>query len=200
MEWTKPPDKPPAQLNKRTLDEILELMDDLDTAIAEGVDLDALGDQLRDKVDDIVFVTAFYRARGAHYAEWSDYFGKMAGRMNGEAKRIEQHADFVMQKRGFESLPGKLWRFCYRKSQRTVTKIAATAEQMFEFGQFIKDSYTWDARAVKEGIKEGLIPPDVAVIEEHQNFQVKHVETATEKQARERRSKKTKKGSDDDAK
>lgn len=151
-----------------------------DNMLEEEIDLEELGKELRDKVDNIVEFTDACYARGAAIAKRAAELSAKAAAFNNKADRLLEYVHRNMVETGSLELPGHDFAFRIKYSERVDIKPTAIADpgMYLRFSRkaagLIKRTYAWDKNVIKRLLKAG--DADIAAlasITKHPNLEIK---------------------------
>jgi hypothetical protein len=180
---TSDPSKP-----KRSLGDMLIALRAADDGVLdEDLDLEALGQDLRSKVDDIVAYMDFCNARasaiGKRAAELSakaSAFANRAARLEAyvvnrmEADRVARLADLPTgAKEERYKLPGHDHEFVLYHSEAAIPKLPADAATYLKYKGLVRRSYAWNLADLKKALKaDSAAFKDVVTIERRPNIKI----------------------------
>lgn len=124
--------------------------DDLDPAAVIG--------DLREAVDAVKWRIDKWKAEAGVLDDWIEVLLQRKSSLNRKAEKFEAWILAEMKAKGWEKLPGQLFRIDLRKSSTPALTISEQAEQcQFKFPSFVirKEVFSWDKKALKEAYLKG---------------------------------------------
>jgi hypothetical protein len=149
---------------KMSLSEIFDLMERLTDGLLSLTEEDhiELAEQFAQKPDDYKFFTDKVEAEISHFDKVSKEFSKAKSTLQNTLDSIYDRTVFLMKQSGWDCLFGNLYKLKYvcTKANKLVIKPGfeePTAQTMLEHPEFVKRSYSWKSKEIKDALKSNKI-------------------------------------------
>lgn len=153
----------PAIHEKMTFEAIIYCLDWNDNnpdpqACLTSEELGLLTEQLPTKVDGYAQWLDKLADEEKRARDYAQKFSELARQRKAQIERHLRHIKRVMEKHGFEKMPGDAFQFSIRKSSSVATTRPPTADDsLSDFGPFVRTTIThkWDLVALMNSLKAG---------------------------------------------